>query len=148
MDTPLQNSIEVSSCPHIHTQNEASISNAASRQCVRFKICIISETGQHVDKCPDGPSFQRMSPFFLWICIPAQPPGRPAHDTAKYDSVFLAPSYFSLAPKSPLFSFLLSPSLFIWKIYFSLGLKQGSHLKFSFTKQKIILLEGNGSKEK
>lgn len=38
--------------------------------------------------------------------------------------------------------------MFILKIYFSLGLKQGLRLKFSFTKQKNILLEGNGIKEK
>lgn len=38
--------------------------------------------------------------------------------------------------------------MFILKIRFSLGLIQGLHLQFSFTKQKNILLERNGIKEK
>lgn len=122
------------------------ISNAVLRQCIRFKICIISETGQYVDKCPDGPSFQRMSPFILWLCIPAQA-GR--HMTQLNTVLFSQPPSTSPWPLNLLSSLSCSLlQMFIWKIYFLLGLKEGSHLKFSFTKQKNILLEGDDSKGK
>lgn len=141
-DITRQKYIQADNCPHIHTQKKQCI----SRQCIRFKTFIITETGQHVDKCPDGPSFQRMLPFILQICISAQPPDRTAHDTAKYNcfpTSFLLP----LCPRIiPLFCSLLQ--MFILKIYFSLGLKQGLHLNFSFTKQENILLDWNSIKEK
>lgn len=109
---------------------------------------IISETGQHVDKCPHGPSFQRMSPFILRICILAQPWVGTVHDTAKYNSVPPVPDFSSFAPESSLVSSLLPPSDVHFEDRFSLGLIQGLHLQFSFTKQKNILLERNGIKEK
>lgn len=92
---------------HIHPERSIYISNAISRQCIRFKIFITSETGQHVDKCPDGPSFQRMLPFILWQRIPAQPPVRTLHDTAKHNCVFPNPCLFPFAPESSLVSSLL-----------------------------------------
>lgn len=80
------------------------------------------------------------------FCIPAQPPDRTAHDTAKYNC-FPTSLLLPLCPRIfPLFCSLLQ--MFILKIYFSLGLKQCLHLKFSFTKQENILLEWNSIKEK
>lgn len=70
------------------------------------------------------------------------------HDTAKCNSAFPIPFFFPFAPQFSLFSFLLPLSNVHLKIYFLLVLKQGLHLKISFTKQKNILLEGNGIKEK
>lgn len=89
-----------------------------------------------------------MLAFILWICISAQQPDRAAHDTAKYNSIFPVPSISPLPPNPPSSSFCSLIRMFILKICFSPGLKQGLHLKFSFTKQKNILLEGNGIKGK
>lgn len=86
-----------------------------------------------------------MSPFILWICIPAQPLGM-----TQLNTILFSPPPFSFSWPQNLPSSLLCSLLqmFILKIYFLLGLKQGLHLNFSFTKQKNILLEGNGIKEK
>ena len=70
------------------------------------------------------------------------------HDTAKYNSLSQSPTSSPL-PLNLLLSLLYSLlQMFILKICFSLGLIQGLHLQFSFTKQKNILLERNGIKEK
>lgn len=130
---------------HICPEWSVYIPNAISRQCIRFKIFIISEIGQHVDKCPDGQSFQRILPFILWLCIFIQPPARTVPHTAKYTFVF---PILYLVPFAPNLPPLFSAPSFILNIYFSPGLIQGLHLKFSFNKQKNILLEGNGIKEK
>lgn len=146
--TPLGKTPNNPAIVHIHPEWSIYIYNAITRQCIRFKIFIISETGQHVDKCPHGPSFQRMSPFILWICIPAQPWVRLCM-TQLNTILFPQSPTSSPLPLHLLLSLLCSLlQMFILKICFSLGLIQGLHLQFSFTKQKNILLERNGIKEK
>lgn len=126
--TPLGKTPDKPAIVHIHPEWSIYIYNAITRQCIRFKIFIISETGQHVDKCPHGPSFQRMSPFILWICIPAQPWVRTVHDTAKYNSVSPVPD-FSFAPESSLVSSLLPPS----DVHFEDMLFPGINTRLAFT---------------
>ena len=70
------------------------------------------------------------------------------HDTAQHNSVFTTPSPSPWPPNLPSSLFCSLLQMFILKIDFFLGLKRGLHLNFSFTKQKNILLEGNGIKEK
>lgn len=122
------------------------ISNVTSRQSIRLKIFTVSDTEKYVDKCAYGPSSQR-----TWSLIAFMSRTVTTHHCTEHNisaSDFHSP-FFPLAPESfppSLFHSLLW--MFILKIYFSLGLKPGLHFKFPFTKQKNILLEGNGIKEK
>ena len=127
--TPLGKTPDKPVIVHIHPEWSIYIYNAISRRCIRFKIFIISETGQHVDKCPHGPSFQRMSPFILRICILAQPWVGTVHDTAKYNSVPRVPDFSSFAPESSLVSSLLPPS----DVHFEDTLFTGINTRFAFT---------------
>lgn len=71
------------------------------------------------------------------------------HDTAKYNSVSPILLLFPLCPSIFLLFFSASTSKYsFWRYIFLLGLKQDLHLKFSFTKQKNILIERDGIKEK
>lgn len=63
-------------------------------------------------------------------------------------NTLLFSQFFTSSPLPQISPPLFSAPSFILKIYFSPGLIQGLHLKFSFNKQKNILLEGNGIKEK